>query len=35
MALRYKTAKAAFAEWGVGIEAALDRLKTTPTSMHC
>lgn len=33
--MSYETAKAAFAEWGVDTEAALDRLKTIPISMHC
>lgn len=31
----YDVAKAAFAEWGVDTEAALDRLKTIAISMHC
>jgi L-rhamnose isomerase len=33
--MSYETAKAAFADWGVDTEAALDRLKTIPISMHC
>ncbi len=33
--MSYETAKAAFAEWGVDTDAALDRLKTIPISMHC
>ena len=33
--MRYDTAKAAFADWGVDTETALDRLKTIPISMHC
>ncbi len=33
--MRYETAKAAFADWGVDTEAALDRLKTIAISMHC
>ena len=33
--MSYQTAKAAFADWGVDTEAALDRLKTIPISMHC
>ncbi|WP_195818588.1 L-rhamnose isomerase [Roseobacter sp. MH60115] len=33
--MTYETAKAAFADWGVDTEAALDRLKTIPISMHC
>ena len=33
--MSYESAKAAFADWGVDTEAALDRLKTIPISMHC
>ncbi|WP_299960230.1 L-rhamnose isomerase [uncultured Roseobacter sp.] len=33
--MTYETAKAAFADWGVDTESALDRLKTIPISMHC
>ena len=33
--MSYETAKAAFADWGVDTEAAIDRLKTIPISMHC
>ncbi|MDW3183711.1 L-rhamnose isomerase [Roseobacter sp.] len=33
--MTYETAKAAFADWGVDTEAALDRLKIIPISMHC
>lgn len=33
--MTYETAKAAFADWGVDTEAALDRLKTIPISLHC
>lgn len=33
--MNYEAAKAAFADWGVDTEAALDRLKTIPISMHC
>ncbi len=33
--MSYETAKAAFADWGVDTEVALDRLKTIPISMHC
>lgn len=33
--MTYETAKAAFADWGVDTEAALNRLKTIPISMHC
>lgn len=33
--MNYETAKAAFADWGVDTDAALDRLKTIPISMHC
>ena len=33
--MSYETAKAAFADWGVDTEAALERLKTIPISMHC
>lgn len=35
MALDYDPAKAAFADWGVDTEAALDRLARIPISMHC
>ncbi|MDO6731262.1 L-rhamnose isomerase [Marinovum sp. 2_MG-2023] len=35
MADTYTPAKQAFADWGVDTEAALDRLKTIPISMHC
>ena len=31
----YESAKAAFAEWDVDTEAAIERLKTVPISMHC
>ena len=31
----YDSAKEAFAEWGVDTEAAIDRLRTIPISMHC
>ncbi|SMX41477.1 L-rhamnose isomerase [Actibacterium lipolyticum] len=31
----YESAKAIFADWGVDTEAAIDRLKTIPISMHC
>lgn len=31
----YDSAKAQFADWGVDTEAALERLKTVPISMHC
>lgn len=31
----YESAKAAFADWGVDTEVAIDRLKTIPISMHC
>lgn len=33
--MSYDTAKAAFADWGVDTEAALECLKTIPISMHC
>jgi L-rhamnose isomerase len=33
--MSYESAKAAFADWGVDTETALDRLKTIPISMHC
>ncbi|MCK8463745.1 L-rhamnose isomerase [Aliiroseovarius sp. S1339] len=33
--MTYETAKAAFADWGVDTEAALERMKTIPISMHC
>ena len=31
----YESAKAAFADWGVDTEAAMERLRTIPISMHC
>ena len=31
----YESAKAAFADWGVDTEAAMERLRTVPISMHC
>lgn len=31
----YETAKAAFAEWGVNTEAAIERIGSVPISMHC
>ncbi len=31
----YENARAAFAEWGVDTEAAMERLRTIPISMHC
>lgn len=31
----YESAKAVFAEWGVDTEAALERLRRVPISMHC
>ncbi|MFY0635201.1 MAG: L-rhamnose isomerase [Vannielia sp.] len=31
----YDSAKAQFADWGIDTEAALERLKTIPISMHC
>ncbi|MCX7645270.1 MAG: L-rhamnose isomerase [Rhodobacteraceae bacterium] len=31
----YENARAAFAEWGVDTEAAIDRLLATPVSLHC
>lgn len=31
----YESAKAQFAEWGVNTEAAIERLKSIPISMHC
>lgn len=31
----YDSAKAQFADWGIDTEAAIDRLKTIPISMHC
>lgn len=31
----YESAKAAFAEWGVDTEIAIERLRTVPISMHC
>jgi L-rhamnose isomerase len=33
--MSYDSAKAAFADWGVDTEAALERLKTVAISMHC
>ena len=33
--MSYDTAKAAFADWGVDTEAALECLNTIPISMHC
>jgi len=33
--MSYDSAKAAFADWGVDTEAALDRLARIPISMHC
>lgn len=33
--MSYESAKAAFADWGVDSEAALDRLAGIPISMHC
>jgi len=33
--MSYETAKAAFADWGVDTDAALERLKTISISMHC
>jgi L-rhamnose isomerase len=33
--MTYETAKAAFADWGVDTDAALDRLSGIPISMHC
>lgn len=33
--MSYESAKAAFADWGVDTETALERLKTIPISMHC
>ncbi len=33
--MTYESAKAAFSDWGVDTEAALDRLATIPISMHC
>ncbi len=33
--MAFDSAKAAFAEWGVDVEAALDRLAGIPISMHC
>ncbi|WP_415921647.1 L-rhamnose isomerase [Tateyamaria sp. SN6-1] len=33
--MTYETARAAFAEWGVDTETALDRLSHIPISMHC
>ncbi|MEM1399188.1 MAG: L-rhamnose isomerase [Pseudomonadota bacterium] len=33
--MTYDGAKDAFAEWGVDTEAAIDRLKTIPISVHC
>lgn len=31
----YESAKAAFADWGVDTDAAIERLRTIPISMHC
>ncbi|WP_299967829.1 L-rhamnose isomerase [uncultured Roseobacter sp.] len=33
--MSYQSAKAAFADWGVDTEAALQRLRSIPISMHC
>lgn len=33
--MSYETAKAAFADWGVDTEAAIEKLRTIPISMHC
>jgi L-rhamnose isomerase len=33
--MSYETAKAAFADWGIDTEQALNRLATIPISMHC
>ena len=33
--MTYDSAKAAFADWGVDTEAAFDRLRTIPISVHC
>ena len=33
--MTYESAKAAFADWGVNTEDAIDRLKPVPISMHC
>lgn len=33
--MSYESAKAAFADWGVDTETALERLKSIPISMHC
>ncbi|MEL7218847.1 MAG: L-rhamnose isomerase, partial [Pseudomonadota bacterium] len=33
--MSYDSAKAQFADWGIDTEAAIDRLKTIPISMHC
>ncbi|MEO0401108.1 MAG: L-rhamnose isomerase [Pseudomonadota bacterium] len=33
--MTYDTAKAAFADWGVDTDAALDRIRHIPISMHC
>ena len=35
MTAAYDIAKAQYADWGVDTEAAIDRLKTIPISMHC
>ena len=33
--MSYDSAKAQFADWGVDTDAAIERLKTIPISMHC
>lgn len=33
--MSYENAKAQFADWGIDIEAAIERLNTIPISMHC
>lgn len=33
--MSYDSAKAQFADWGIDTEAAIERLKTIPISMHC
>lgn len=33
--MSYESAKAQFADWGIDTEAAIERLKTIPISMHC
>jgi len=33
--MSYDNAKAQFADWGIDTEAAIERLKTIPISMHC